>query len=856
MYAVAVQWCGNIESEIREMELVSEENETRTHPVKSASHRNEQPAEAESAPARKIPVVCAAPEQGLTTEQATERMEGGCQNVEIESTSKSLGDIIRSNVCTYFNLIFFVLAIAVCAVGAWNELTFLVVVIANICIGIGQEWRSKKKLDSLSLLNNPKANVVRDGQVCTISAYDTVRDDIAIFRAGDQIYADARIVGGQCLVNESLLTGEADEIKKGPGDDLLSGAYLVSGECHAQLTAVGRDSYMSKLTLQAKQTRQPPRSEMMRSLNRLVLSIGIVIIPLGIAMAYKEIAVLHNTIRDGVVSTVASLVGMIPEGLYLLTSLALMTGVLRLAQRKTLVHEMGCIETLARVDTLCVDKTGTITEPKMVVEDLVAVNDAPLTLDNLRGILADYVFAMQNDNETMAALKRYFDGQHSRRVVLQVLPFTSARKYGGVSFAGEGAFLLGAPENLLGDQYQQYSEEIEKYSRLGCRVLLMAHYGGKLDDAALTENVEALALVLLTNKIRDNAPETFRYFREQGVAVKVISGDSPVTVSEVALRAEIPNADQYVDARTLRTDEDLAQAAERYTVFGRVTPEQKRALVRAMHQAGHTVAMTGDGVNDVLALKEADCSVAMASGSQVACQVSHIVLLDSDFSAMPSVVAEGRRVINNIERSASLYLVKNIFSLCLAAISLIFTFTYPFSASQMSLVSAITIGLPSFVMALEPNKNRIQGRFMTNVIYRALPSAISDLVLSIGVVLFYIVFDLTTDELSAICTLVVAVVGLLMVHRTCRPYNALRKLLMATCVVAFAVCVVFLQPIFSLDLAAMSHGAWLVLVVFVLLAFEVSLSANIMVDSIRSMVLWICNKLKSLVQAILHPEST
>ncbi|MCC8074978.1 MAG: cation-translocating P-type ATPase [Clostridiales bacterium] len=833
---------------------MSETKKTRKPPAKRQFRRKPPTPETEAAPVREVPVVEALPGQGLTDAQVQERRESGCRNVELESTSKSFGEIVRSNVCTYFNLIFFVLAVAVCAVGAWAELTFLIVVVANICIGIGQEWRSKKKLDSLNLLSSPKATVVREGQVLDLSAYETVRDDIAVFRAGDQIYADAEVVEGQCLVNESLLTGEADEIRKTEGDSLLSGSYLVSGECRARLTAVGRDSYMSKLTLQAKQTRQPPQSEMMRSLNRLVLAIGIIIVPLGIAMAYKEIAVLDNTVRDGVVSTVASLVGMIPEGLYLLTSLALMTGVLRLAQRKTLVHEMGCIETLARVDTLCVDKTGTITEPKMVVEDLVAVSASPLSLDALREILADYVFAMQNDNETMAALKRYFDGQHSRRVVMQALPFTSARKYGGVTFAGEGTYLLGAPENLLGGQYQRYSEEIEKYSRLGCRVLLLARYGGSLAGDALTEPVEALALVLLTNKIRDNAPETFRYFRQQGVNVKVISGDSPVTVSEVALRAEIPNADQYVDARTLHTDEELAQAAERYTVFGRVTPEQKRQLVRAMHQAGHTVAMTGDGVNDVLALKEADCSVAMASGSQVACQVSHIVLLESDFSAMPSVVAEGRRVINNIERSASLYLVKNIFSLCLAAISLIFTFTYPFSASQMSLVSAITIGLPSFVMALEPNKNRIQGRFMPNVIYRALPSAMSDLVLSIGVVLFYIVFDLSGDELSTICTLVLAVVGLLMVHRTCKPYNALRRLLMVTCVAAFAVCVVFLQPIFSLDLSALSHGGWLVLIVFVLLAFEVSLSANIMVDGIRSAVLWVCGKVQGLVKAILHPE--
>ncbi len=567
----------------------------------------------------------------------------------------------------------------------------------------------------------------------------------------------------------------------------------------------------------------------MRSLSRLVMAIGIIIVPLGVLMAFKEIHLLGNSMRDGVVATVASLVGMIPEGLYLLTSLALVAGVLRLSRRKTLVHEMGCIETLARVDTLCLDKTGTITEQKMIVKDLVALADNDEA--ELRGIMADYVYAMQNDNETMAALKRYFTGKVSRNVTL-ALPFTSARKFGGVAFTRGETYLLGAPENILRDNYDEFRDEIEAYSRQGCRVLLLAGYDGRLmEDGALTCEAMPLGLVLLTNKIRDEAPATFRYFREQGVTVKVISGDNPVTVSEVACRAEIPNAQRYIDARTLKTDEDIARAAEYYVVFGRVTPEQKRRLIRAMRKAGHTVAMTGDGVNDVLALKEADCSVALASGSQVACQVSHIVLMDSDFSAMPSVVSEGRRVINNIERSAALYLVKNIFSLSLAIVSLIFTFAYPFTATQISLISAITIGLPSFVMALEPNNSLITGHFLSNAILRALPSALSDLVLSIGVVLFFLFFGLTDSELSTICTIVVGVVGLLMVHRTCKPYNLLRRLLMGICTVAFFGAAVLLHTVFGLDLQ-MSAGAWLVLAVFLLLAFEVSISAHIMADAI------------------------
>ena len=817
-------------------------------PQKSSGRRGRRIAEDEELEERpSLPVVEADPEWGLSSLQVKERIKRGYQNTEVGSSSKTLKEIIFSNVFTYFNMIFFLLAICIILVGAWYNLSFMVVVLANIVIGIVQEVRSKKKLDELNLLANPQGKVIRDKELRKISVHSAVRDDIAVFSAGDQIYADAVVVEGSIMANESLLTGEADELRKDVGDHLLSGSFVISGQCKARLTAVGEDSYMSKLTLQAKQQKQPPQSEMMRSLSRLVMVIGIIIIPLGILMAIKEIHILGNSIQDGVVSTVASLVGMIPEGLYLLTSLALLAGVLRLAQKKTLVHEMGCIETLARVDTLCVDKTGTITEAKMVVEDLVVLDEELATEEELRGIMADYVYSMQNDNETMAALKRYFTAKATHKASV-TLPFTSARKYGGASFPKNGTYLLGAPENILGETYEEYQEMIEHYSELGCRVLLLAGYGGKLDDDPLFGEITPLGLILLANKIRPEAPETFRYFREQGVAVKVISGDNPVTVSEVARRAEIPNAEKYVDARTLETDEDIEEAANTYTVFGRVTPEQKRKLVRAMHNAGHTVAMTGDGVNDVLALKEADCSVAMASGSQVACQVSHIVLLESDFSAMPSVVAEGRRVINNIERSASLYLVKNIFSLCLAVISLIFTFTYPFSAAQMSLVSAITIGLPSFVMALEPNNSLIRGHFLSNVVYRALPSAISDVVLCIGVVLFFTVFHLDESELSTICTIVVGVVGLLMIHRTCKPYNLLRKVLMGVCVVVFFFAATVLSPIFTLSWK-LSTGAWLVLAVFVLLAFEVSLSANIMVDGINKGVQVIISRVKRILSS-------
>lgn len=745
-------------------------------------------------------------------------MEKGYANTAIDPSSKTIGQIILSNTLTYFNMVFFALAALVIAVGSWYNLTFMPVVIANIFIGIAQEIKSKKTLDKLSILTSPKGVAVRNGVSRTISIDEMVRDDIVIFAAGNQIFSDAVVAEGECLVNEALITGEADEIKKTVGSELLSGSFVVSGTCRARLTAVGADSFVSKLTLEAKKSKKPKKSEMMNSLSKLVLWIGMILIPLGVLMCVKEVVWLDRSFADGVVSTVAALVGMIPEGLYLLTSVALVAGVIRLAQRKTLVHELGCIETLARVDTLCVDKTGTITENKMIVEDVCLLCEDRFIEDDIRMIMADYVYAMQGDNDTMAALRKYFSGE-VRQTAIKTLPFSSSKKFGGVSFHEDETYILGAPDIILGAEYDEYRDRIEFYSGRGCRVLLLALYDGTLDDERLDAPKMPLALILLSNKIRPEAPETFAFFAKQGVTVKVISGDNALTVSEVAKRAGIENAEKYIDARELDTDRKLRKAAEQYTVFGRVTPEQKRKLILAMHSAGHTVAMTGDGVNDVLALKAADCSIAMASGSEVAAQVSHIVLLNSNFASMPSVVMEGRRVINNIERSASLFLVKNIFSFVLAIISLCFTLTYPFTPSQLSLVSTLTIGIPSFVLALEPNESIIKGKFLRNVIYRALPAALTDLVLVLGVILFNIAFKLGDDETSTICTVVMGVVGLLMVFNTCKPFNRLRKLLMAVITAAFVFCVMFMKTIFTLT--EINFANMLILVVFAMLALPV-----------------------------------
>ena len=712
-------------------------------------------------------------------------------------------------------MLFFLLAAFVLVFGTWQNAMFLGVVFANIAIGIVQELRSKRTLDKLTLLTAPHGAVIRDGRQRKIPTSEMVRDDIVVFSAGSQIFADAVVVAGECSVNEALITGEADEIKKPAGADLLSGSFVVSGECRARLTQVGADSYANRLTIEAKEAKPPQQSEMMRSLTRLVQIIGIAIIPLGILMAIKEIVWLERSVSDGVVATVASLIGMIPEGLYLLTSMALAAGVVRLAQKKTLVHDMGCIETLARVDVLCVDKTGTVTENKMAVEDVIPLCPDRFEEEDIRLIMADYVAAMRADNDTMAALRKYFTGKVTQQAI-KAVPFTSAKKFGGVSFHEDETYLLGAPDVLLGERYGKYARQIDAYSSKGCRVLLLALYDGQPDDEELDAPLMPISLILLSNKIRAEAPETFRYFAKQGVAIKVISGDNAMAVSEVAKRAGIKGAESYVDARTLETEEDIAEAIEKYTVFGRVTPDQKRKFVRALKAGGHTVAMTGDGVNDVLALKEADCSIAMASGSDAASQVSHIVLLESNFAAMPSVVAEGRRVINNIERSAALFLVKNIFSFALALISLIFTLPYPVTSAQMSLVSALTIGAPGFVLAMEPNISRIKGKFLPNVIYRALPGALTDLFLVLGVILFCMVFEVEDNMMSTVCAIILNIVGLMVVHFTCKPYNLLRKVMIGGLTAAFVFCVVMLPQLFTLS--SLDLPGAMILVVFALLS--------------------------------------
>jgi len=770
-------------------------------------------------PRPQISRIHASADQGLSFAEVQDRTAAGYANTPVESPTKTPKQIILGHLLTYFNLIFFVLAMSLILVGRWRELGFIVIIIANIVIGIIQEFNSKRVMDKMQFLSSPKASVVRDGQERVVNSDLVVLDDIAVFRAGNQIYADAVVVEGEVQVNEALITGEADEITKKPGDSLLSGSFILNGKCHARLEQVGADSYVSKLSMEAKRDKTEKETPMIRSINRLIFFAGIALIPIGIVQVLRQTALLGN-IADGVVRTVAIVVGMIPEGLYLLTTAALAVSVIHLARKRVLVQRMRCIETLARVDVLCVDKTGTITENKMTVKDVVLLCKDRFVEEDIRMIMSDYVGNMSADNETMVALQKYFRGTVMQGAI-KTLPFSSARKYGGVSYATDETYLLGAPEFILGSQYAKYQAVIEEYSALGCRVLLLALYDGDIAQEGILGNVMPLSLILLTNKIRKEAPATFSYFANQGVAVKVISGDNPVTVSHVAKDAGIEGAETYVDAATLKTPKDLYEAAKVYTVFGRVQPEQKRILVRALKAQGRTVAMTGDGVNDVLALKEADCSIAMASGSDVACRVSQLVLLNSNFSAMPSVVDEGRRVINNIERSASLFLVRNIFSLFIALITLFAALPLPVNPNQMSLVGGLTIGLPAFILALEPNFKRIEGHFLRNVIFRALPAALTNVILISGIIAYSLVFGLTDEEMSTMSLVILCTVGILMLFKVSQPFNRLRRVLFFGVLVAMIVSFIHtdLRSIFSIF--PLTLEAVLLLIVFVVATYPI-----------------------------------
>ena len=750
-------------------------------------------------------------EKGLTKSQVQERINRGLVNTAVDSVEKTTREIIIENTFTYFNMIFVFLAVLVCIAGSFRSLTFLPVVIGNTLIGIFQEIRARNVLEKMNILNAPSTTVIRDGVEMEVGSQELVLDDIVVFHGGEQIPADAIVVKGEVSVNESLLTGESDELTKTPGMHLLSGSFIVSGECYARLEKVGEESYISKLTLEAKKMGSGEQSEMIRDINKLVKWVGIIIIPVGIILFAQGFVFNKEGFSQSIVSMVAAVIGMIPEGLYLLTTVALAVSTIRLAKQRVLLHDMKSIETLARVDVLCVDKTGTITENKMTVNDLVYSEEIPKEVaDNLETIISDFASNMTSDNITMEAIKERFKDVSGRSAVSKT-SFSSKVKYCSVTYSDE-CYVLGAPEMVLRDDYEFYADSIGEYTNKGYRVLAFGKYLGKADGNPLSEKVIPYGFITLSNAVREKAPDTFRYFEKQGVNVKVISGDNPATVSEVARQAKISGAENYVDATSLATDEDIEKAVQKYTVFGRVTPKQKQKIVKALQGQGHTVAMTGDGVNDILAMKDADCSVAMASGSEAAAQASQVVLLESDFSCMPSVVLEGRRVVNNIQRSASLFLVKNIFSFLMSIFSAVFMMTYPLEPSQISLISGFTIGIPAFFLAMEPNKSRIKGKFIINVFLRALPAGLTDLIAVGAIVWCGKVFGLSSAEVATAATMLLCMIGFMVLFKISEPMNKYRAIVLVGSLIALLICGIFFNDLFALS--GMSASCILLFIMF------------------------------------------
>lgn len=745
---------------------------------------------------------------GLTAAEVNARIEAGKINIADDSSDRTTGKIIRDNLLTYFNLIFLVITVLLCIAGAFRDLTFLPIIIGNILIGIVQELRAKKTLDKMKILNAGHAVVIRDGKRQKVTAEELVIDDLVWLSSGDAICADSVVVSGEITVNESMLTGEADGIVKKENEELLSGSFVVSGEGYARLTRVGNDSYISKLTNEAKALKKGEESEMIRSINMFVKVIGIIIIPMSVILFVQAFVFRNASFRTSITSMVASIIGLIPEGLYLLTTLALAVSMMKLAKDKVLLHDMKSIESLARVDVLCVDKTGTITKPEMTVTEIVSCDDS------MNEVFTDYVMSSIDNNATAVALKKYLNDNNvmnGKRTASKVYPFNSTVKYGAMAFDGD-FYVLGAPEFIIKTGFNNLKDDISQYTTKGYRVIVLAKAENLTRDGVIDGEILPLGFVVLANEIRDNAVETFTYFKEQGVAIKVISGDNPATVSEVARQAGIENAEKYVDASTLTDNLMISEAIAKYTVFGRVTPKQKQQFVKALKMQGHTVAMTGDGVNDILALKDADCSVAMASGSEATAQAAQIVLLDSDFSRMPEIVLEGRRVVNNVQRSASLFLVKNIFSLLLTIFSTVLMISYPLMPSQVSLISMFTIGIPGFLLALEPNKSRIKGHFLGNVLLKALPAGLTDFFAVSALVICGHVFNIPSTDIATASTLLIAVVGFMIMIKISHPFNKFKYGILALNIFGLIFCGLFLDSLFAMS--DMSNICILLTIVF------------------------------------------
>lgn len=730
--------------------------------------------------------------QGLTQAEVEARIADGQVNAIQDSSNRSVKDIVMGNTLTFFNFINIVLLALVLSVHSYKNMLFIFIIIANTLIGIFQEIKAKITLDKLKILTVSHVDVIRDGVKKSVTVSELVKDDVILLKSGGQIPADGVILDGEVDVNESLLTGESDSIHKTCGSKVLSGSFVTSGKAMCLLTEVGHDCYMEKLSSEAKQFKRY-KTELQRNLDTILKFISIIIVPLGIILFAKQYWISGSTYEQAALDTVAAVLGMIPEGLVLLTSVALALGAVRLARRSTLVRELFCIETLARVDTLCLDKTGTITEGHLCVQGEESVKE-DVDLEQLMGRM---VAALGDENETFQALRQHYKRNQSTNTKL-VLPFSSERKFSGVVFEGEGTYLMGAYQFIFPQADPAVLEKIAEYASQGLRVLTVAHSPNEMTDYTLAEDFEIVGFVFMTDVVRKNAPDILGYFEEQGVDLKVISGDDPVTVAAIAARAGLKDADKYIDATTIHTDEEMEDAILKYSVFGRVTPKQKQQMVRLLKQNGRTVAMTGDGVNDVLALKDADVSIAMASGSEAAKNTANLVLLNSDFASLPHIVNEGRRVINNIKAAASMFLIKTGFSVLTALLTIIVGQNYPFQPIQLSVINGCAVAIPTMLLQLEPSFQKVNKHFFREVLRMSMPAAIT--ITAMITIINNIGHSIGTprEMLSTVCVLATGWVYLITLRQVYSPMTGYRKFVIYLMQTAYLVAMVIGQRIMEL----------------------------------------------------------
>ncbi len=761
-------------------------------------------------------------DKGLSKSQVNKRKEQKLVNVDASVSTKSIPKIISDNLFTIFNLLNLILAISIVLVNSYENLLFLCIIFCNTIISIVQEINSKRKIDKLKLISTVEIKVIRDGIIQKVNINEVVLDDIIIFNSGDQIITDSIILDGEVEVNESYITGEEDNIYKKKGDILHSGSYIVSGTCKAKVEHIGKDNYIYSISDETKKIKKV-KSEIITSLNKIIKIATFIVIPLGLILLYKELNIYGN-VRSAVISTVAAVIGMIPEGLVLLTSTVLTVSVIRLAKKKVLVQNLFCIETLARVDTICLDKTGTITENKMTVNDIIPVDSQKNDIEEALHIISNF---STDENSTIEAIKEKYKNEDNNYKILNITPFNSKRKWSGVSIDKIGSYIIGSPEFVLKENIGKY--DIDKFLKEN-RVIVLVHSKDIIKNKRLPDNFKVMGFILLKNKIRKNAKEMVNYFKEQNVDIKVISGDNPITVSEIAKLVDIENYDKYIDASLLKTKEDMEDAIKKYTIFGRVTPKQKQELIKILKRQGHIVAMTGDGVNDALALQESDCAITVATASNIARNISQLVLLNSDFTSIPDIVAEGRRTINNIERSATLFLTKTIYATILGILFVLIAYPYPFIPIQLTVVNAVTIGIPSFVLALEPNENLVRGKFLINVIKKALPTSLLVVLNIISIIIFSNIYNLNTQSYSTLCVIMTGIVSFILLFNICRPFNKIKLTLSILMLVIF--CIALFNFASFLSISNITNIMW----IYIIVSSSISLFIYIIINNVISRI--------------------